>query len=232
MSKALFISPHPDDIAFSCLVAGHSRIQVKHLLTIFGKSCYGFNTSKNDIEMVTLIRKNEDILFADLIHAKLHFWELEDSSITYIKDTYKGSLCINIEFKEALKSMIFNNSYTHIFFPAGLGWHYDHIAVSDMVFKYIIPLFHHSVRFIAYEDLPYTIELTEADINNRIHKLTKKGYIRNVVRRKITGLSAEMQLEAMRIYMSQYDEKEIFTTLKYKLINNKLNENLWIIEAI
>lgn len=233
MSNVLFISPHPDDIAYSCFIAANLYIKNKHLLTIFGKSRYGYQSTNNDVNIISRIRRSEDSLFAEFIQAQLDYIEFEDSSLTFNNDPYSLSSYPNADnLKLTILDNIKKYSYSHVFFPAGLGWHYDHKVVSDIIVKHIIPLFHHSVKFIAYEDLPYVIDLTNNEIDKRISELLTVPPIRKVKRLNIIGGSIHLQREIIKKYSSQYEMTLVDKILNYKCYHNITQENLWMIETI
>lgn len=233
MSNILFIAPHPDDIAYSCFIAANLNVKNKHLLTVFGKSCYGYQSTNNNVDIISRIRKFEDSLFAELIHARFDYNEFEDSSITFNNRPYSLSSYPNVDnIERLLQNTINRQSFSHVFFPAGLGWHYDHRIVSDIIVTQILPLFYHSVKFIAYEDLPYVIDLTNNEIDKRISDLLTVHPIHQVKRLNIRGGSLRLQKEAIKKYSSQYEKPLVDKILNYKSWHNHTQENLWVIETI
>ena len=98
MIEDIFISPHPDDIAYSCFGAFHMS-KNPCLLTVFGRSKYSANHCVNPLDenIVSGIRKKEDILFADYNNASYYSFNFPDTSLT-LSTVKENSICNNFFF--------------------------------------------------------------------------------------------------------------------------------------
>src|SRR3989344_7815375 len=78
--KSLFISPHPDDIAFSISGLLLSKMfKGATLLTIFTGSNYAPNLATTEIAKISHVRKDEDRSFCERFELQYAYLDLKDS---------------------------------------------------------------------------------------------------------------------------------------------------------
>lgn len=178
MPSRVFISPHPDDIAYSCfasLVNPPADPKSTLIITVFNLSLTaldGFGESRS-AEEITQVRRKEDLLFASTIGCNLQFLEFPDTSIRFAKQypveriSRKDKTFSNV--KKSLSDIIVPLlGKVPIYVPLGIGGHPDHCIVRDAV-KDIIhesPVQHSPNFLLFYEDLPYATKFAEPAIKD------------------------------------------------------------------
>lgn len=206
MQTALFISPHLDDVAFSC---GGTLIKLADenwctiLCTIFTKSVLhpkGFalacQLDKNlspDIDYMQL-RRTEDAEFARIANASeaihLDYAEAPHRGYDSAPDLFNG-VHENDEIWREIAGRInetveaFEPSV--IFAPQGIGNHVDHLQTIKAVLanNFLAKLFW-------YQDLPYAIRHSKAAKSDLLQNASKaeKVDITSTIERKILGCCA------------------------------------------
>ena len=168
-TNSLFISPHPDDIAFSiggivreCKFAGT-------LFTVFGASEYAptMQGERSALD-ITRMREAEDRNYASAVGLSLCSAFLPAASSRLgIRNTMtsdRSPYRIGDEDSERMLEGIRRaapGSAPVVFLPAALMGHRDHVICREFV--------RHEERYnssvkIFYEDLPYALSLSEAEI--------------------------------------------------------------------
>lgn len=155
--RALLLSPHPDDIAWS-LGATVARLRAAdvemHVLTFFGRTRYAPGHATHGREEASRVRRAEEQAWATVAGVHLRSFELPDASLRgYDDDTEMGptpdpelvrevARCLSTTLDELRPELLFA--------PAAAGGHVDHAAVRLAV---------SSVRTDAevfwFADLPY-----------------------------------------------------------------------------
>lgn len=233
MIEDIFISPHADDVAYSCYGALNTSRQPV-ILTIFGKSKYVINNKRTthlDINDITQIRKDEDSLFAEMNNAHIYSFDFPDSSITidHSTDIINFKNPYYQEIKESVINFLKNRENYNIYAPIGNGWHWDHILTNQIIIELINENYLNFNRFYLYEDLPYYIDT--------IRHFSIKEYFQSrflfpiEIRRHDVDMSAirEKWKNQYRIYESQFCEDEFNKIHEYKIShkNGRLIERLW-----
>ena len=130
----IFISPQPDDIAYSCFGAVKKSQNPKIVISVFSKSKYAFGRTDNDIFEISQMRRREDCSFAEYVDARYFSFDLDDSSVSFdnsdfVKDKLKRTII------ELLQEAILHNKPCSLYAPIGITWHRDHIITRDAVIK-------------------------------------------------------------------------------------------------
>lgn len=234
MDKALFISPHPDDIAYSCILPSLRSDWDKTIMTIFGRSRYAFGDSKSDIDNTSIIRKQEDERFAQYVDANLIYCTFDDSSITYSNQSNYTSHPNRNEIYTRIENEIINNQYKYVFFPIGVGWHFDHQVIRDIIVKEIIPRYSglYSCKFYMYEDYPYIIDYSREDYAKFIEDLLGEYSHITLQRIHLSACCINEQTYSLDIYESQRDNIEIGQILHCKIEGSRVIEKIWNIVMI
>lgn len=177
MSTALFISPHLDDVAFSCggtLAALKQQGWTVALVTVFTRSVpepKGFalqcQTSKGlgpEVDYMAL-RREEDRAFAELMGVDLRVWgELEEAphrgyaSAAELFQPPRQEDGIRARVEECLRPVLRELKPDRVFVPQALGSHVDHVQVVRAVHGLGIP----GNRIRYYRDTPYAVRQPEA----------------------------------------------------------------------
>jgi LmbE family N-acetylglucosaminyl deacetylase len=174
--KTCFISPHLDDVAFSCggtlLDKAHSGSQVA-LCTVFTASTAatdGFalrcQTDKGipaDVDYMAL-RRSEDLAFARFAGIQNNIWlnfpEAPHrgycSSAELFEDIHSNDTEILDEIVDCLRKLFSHGGFNEVYVPAANGGHVDHrlvlTAIEMAVKEQVI-----TPRVYLYEELPYAI---------------------------------------------------------------------------
>lgn len=229
----LLISPHPDDIAYSCLLPAYDNDNISTVLTVFGQSKYAYGSSNAyNADWVTAIRKSEDLEFCSLINAKLIYLDYADSSISFSSDkTYIDLYPFHRELAEIIKSNIFDHHFRRVYFPMALGWHYDHKIIRDIILKEVAPCCDGIADFVMYEDLPYTLQFSDNDMAIALmHILKDKGYTKltsSIMKSSDTAL----QRQVIDIYKSQYETDTVRQIIKHKIVDGNIVERFHRIDV-
>jgi LmbE family N-acetylglucosaminyl deacetylase len=204
-NNSLFLSPHPDDLAFSAFSALIRNQKEKNTCITFfnissstrwGRIPHGW---ANVPEVLTsILRTFEDRLALVSLGLRSKYLNMSDSKAYQRRNEYPK-----------VKSLLGSNSAPdRIYAPLGVGAHPDHIYVREFAFL-LWNRFGTKPKLLLYEDLPYSFysESKEANFDDCIQNLQS--------RRKITAnivyelLSREQFLRKMRIlkfYFSQMDD--------------------------
>lgn len=227
--KILLIAPHPDDIAYSCLLP--TLVIENHctVMTIFGRSRYVFGTSDNkDIDKVSAIRKHEDLRFCKFIKAEQRYFNFPDSSITFSNDkSYEELYPIRNELTDLIKSEIGEGHYHCIYFPMALGWHYDHSIIRELIVDDVIPLYRDSCEFVMYKDLPYALDFSEGETEAKLTSIMSKFYDLQFFKYTMSLPEIERLNQVINIYASQYESDVVAKLLQYKVLNGQVVETFY-----
>lgn len=204
--RVFYISPHPDDVAFSCFVAIRNSIassEAAHLITIFSESDWtaqlGFVPELKD--SISMLRRREDMAFTARLRCERTEFFLPDSNVRgyserkrYTSEPRFDPIMSQINEKiEDLMSDI--GAPDRVFLPLGLGNHIDHLLTRNLC-RDRFPN-HSEISF--YEDLPYAFGIEEDDIFLVAESI--KLHLQPVLT-DLSALWAEKS-EAIRTYRSQ-----------------------------
>ena len=238
--KRLFISPHPDDIAFSCyasLTNAPSTPRDALILTVFNQSQFSYRNDKRyPAKEVTSWRQGEDVAFATSLGCGLKFLNLPDSSLRHIEYSSEYQILTRDDpmfdvVTESLESIV--NSFrgrSPIFLPLALGDHLDHRIVRDAVREILgrDGVVHDSNLLLYYEDLPYAASLSDHAISRHAGQLMPKAALPLLI--DIDARWNE-KLDGLHFYPSQLETSTISTLLKHaKHVGggSRRAERLWI----
>ena len=225
-----FLSPHPDDIAYSCFgpicLSQHKKV----IVTVYSVSCYAYNSTKNNIYETTELRRNEEKQFAYRRNAEVIFLNYADSSITMHKSIEETNK-MNNRIKQDIQNLIKDYYPCNVYAPIAIGWHVDHINLRDIavhLFKTNRLLVN---KLYLYEDLPYTCDLTTVDYCREINGMTKNLGIRSLVLSElnITLYSGQWHND-IHNYKSQFNLDEYRRMVAYKKKNEQYFERIWEVQ--
>lgn len=177
MSTALFVSPHLDDVAFSCggtLSALKAKGWTVALVTVFTRSVWepkGFalrcQTAKGlgpEVDYMAL-RREEDRAFAKRLGVDLTVWgELEEAphrgyaSAEALFRSPRPDDAIEAAVARCLRPVLWELKPDRVFVPQALGSHVDHVQVVRAARRLGIP----SNRVLYYRDTPYAVRQPDA----------------------------------------------------------------------
>lgn len=173
----IFISPHPDDIAYSCyasLVSPLADCTRTLIVTVFGSSirARGSLGSRGSKDEISAARLQEDREFTSITKCNLLSLKFHDSSLRYKEWVAFDALDpradpVFARVKRALRRIIKTLlGGASIFIPLGIGSHIDHCivreAVRDILCEYWIA--HGSYELFYFEDLPYAAVFKDTEI--------------------------------------------------------------------
>ena len=167
-STRLFVSPHSDDVAFSCggYIASHLG-PGNTLLTVFSRSCWNASEGRQpgSLQRITNIRREEDTEFALRVGFRRVALDLPDSSargysqkLEYDNAPYSDVMMAPLR-RELSSALATAGPMAAVYVPLGVGHHIDHLLVRDMVTE-LCP----SDILVYYEDLPHALRFAEAQI--------------------------------------------------------------------
>lgn len=218
----LFISPHPDDIAYSCYGRWHDSLYQKKLLTVFSSSCYAYDSvCVGQCKKISAERQQEDLKFAQMGEAMLTHLDFEDSSMR--KNIYIDSSDIyHLLCEEILKTGPCN-----IYAPLSITWHHDHIIVRHSVFRYLHEHTHDGDVFL-YEDLPYVCDYLKEQYLEEITRISESlHYVFQPIYISLNQNIQRWKHIVKEVYKSQFNQKEYLKMLQYKRSINGYTERLW-----
>ncbi|RKH10540.1 PIG-L family deacetylase [Corallococcus sp. CA047B] len=177
MSTALFISPHLDDVAFSCggtLAALKQKGWTVALVTVFTRSVpepKGFalqcQTSKGlgpEVDYMAL-RREEDRAFVKRLGVDVSVWgDLEEAphrgyaSPAELFQPPRASDVVGAWVRGCLRPVLWELKPDRVFVPQALGGHVDHVQVVRAVQGLGIP----GNRILYYRDTPYAVRQPDA----------------------------------------------------------------------
>lgn len=208
MTKMTFLSPHSDDIAFSCAGAIQNNIEKWDvtILTIFSRSRYTHaHALDNDPETVTAARMQEDRDYCDSIGATYRYVGFSEGNLRGYPDLrslyHNESGTDDRDFesiKHSVADILSNDPEAIIWSPIGLGHHIEHLITVQIALD--LEREGREVRF--YEDLPYASEFTMEHIDALVNDTLGK---RTPVYSDITD-TLDHKLQALQLYPSQISE--------------------------
>ena len=216
----IFISPHPDDVAFSCygsitnpLATGSRALMV----TVFGRSVFlevkdpNMKMEDEDVKHVSRIRLLEDEAFARYVNCDIETLVLPDTSIRYPNrlgqrtDVLPTQDPIYQDVLNDLRPILENfiNQGVHIYVPLGIGEHLDHLIVRCAVQELcnssqILTANCAELRF--YEDIPQATRFTEIE---KLHYARHNVHLSAISSKVDLDQRWSRKLKGMQLYKSQ-----------------------------
>ena len=238
----LFISPHPDDIVFSCygsLVNAPANPTDALIVTVFDRSRFSFRNDKcYSDELITGWRRDEDRAFAKLLGCRHMSLGLPDSSIRNAGQNtdYQKSIEEEKEIHEIVRAeleIILNpfRGRSPIYVPLALGSHIDHRIVRQVIQEILIDsdgVTHKPHLLLYYEDLPYAQARSDAAIRKQAESALSSN-----VAPLLVDLDAiwDEKLAGIRVYASQLEASTVSTLKQHaEHVGGGLRraERLWI----
>jgi LmbE family N-acetylglucosaminyl deacetylase len=180
-SRVVVLSPHSDDAALS--LAGTLKILADEAVAITILTCFSYsagltNQNPGHPDDVTRLRKEEDIIFRNLVsdRIRLEWLDLPDAPLRghSLESLFLGSGFKNQDFAAKASILKFLNSVncenSYLFAPLAIGGHIDH-RIARQVGMHLLLSGSHSIVF--YEDLPYAGAFTLEDIEQYIQLLAQ-----------------------------------------------------------
>ena len=222
-----FISPHPDDIAYSCFGPICFSQHKKVIVTVYSVSCYAYNSTKNNIYETTELRKNEEKLFAQRRNADVIFLNYADSSVTMQKTSI-----MNNQIEQDINNLIKKHYPCNVYAPIAIGWHVDPINLRDISVHLFKTNPHLVNKLYLYEDLPYACDFSTIDYNNEIENLKKYLGINSLVLSElnITLYSGQWH-DDVHNYKSQFNLDESRRMVAYKKREEHYYERIWEVKG-
>lgn len=207
--RHLFLSPHPDDIAFSAF-ASLVRVppgETRTLVTVFSRSCYTYAAPGVREEALTISsrRMEEDSRFARAHGAEWVPLGFADSSLRplrageeYRRASGEEPLYPSVLAKlRGLLEAAGPEAVCHV--PLGISQHVDHLMVRDAV----LALRGGPQGLVFHEDLPYAERHTEEQVRDFVHALGVEPPLESE-RVELTR-SWDAKRRAVRMYESQLE---------------------------
>jgi len=228
VTSILFLSPHPDDIAWSigCLVDKIAHLSDSRMITLFSVCNYTPTIGRYTTDQATKIRITEDKQFCLTVgirHATLDFAEGLVRGYPDIDSLFrfdKGSADpIYVDVRDRLRRYMETEIADLVFSPIALGHHIEHLICRDVAMD-LCPV----SKLLFYEDLPYAGFLSEAFIHEEITKHLGK----DMQPFRTQGCYVK-KLTLSAIYFSQF-RAEVWQPIWHhanRLGNVKLVEQIW-----
>lgn len=230
--RIVLLSPHPDDIAYSLGGSVYLIPPNCHsiIITVFNKSIYVSESSTNlNKQNITLLRKREELSYADRIGVQQFFLNFPDASIlgytaqSELQGNYKDKrfkyVCSKID------NLLCSISPDLIFCPIAIGKHIDHRIVFEAAY---LSFLKNKWNMLYYEDLPYVYYADKVDLTTlTVDKLKTKTStifcdITEVIEKKRSNLF---------IYQSQVTPRDETAIINYAqrihFERNCFAERLW-----
>ena len=247
-NKILFIEPHPDDIALSCggfFIKSREHYEI-HVLTVFTRGSLStfpwrrqINLAEKEYENLRILESKlaiEDFAKCNNIILRWPLALMRTHSDSY-QEIDMNDLQIVEKLFNIIKKMFYENKYSIIIGPLGVGRHIDHLICSEAILKIRKEL---NVNIYLYEDMPYS--LNKISYGSRMNELKKK-YSLESFGDNISGL-INKKAAFLSIYKSQFDDytcsqirgmmlslgRAIASETKSEEITYDVAERLWMLK--
>ena len=204
----LFVSPHLDDVAFSCggsLIAASRAGEKVILCTVFTQtptklSPFAFELQrKNDIAPdvdYMALRRSEDIRFVQFARIREPIWlDFPDGPVrgySSIEDLFGKILQEDIDLEHritrSLSEVIRSESVSEVYAPACNGGHVDHRIVRAAVINARQEQKRRSKLYF-YEEIPYALRRKPSTWKPGRDWIAEPREITELLRGKITGMA-------------------------------------------
>ncbi|UQS29889.1 PIG-L family deacetylase [Streptomyces fradiae] len=216
--RTLLVSPHPDDVAYSCggLLAAVGRPAHATLLTVFTRSAWALprRLRRAGARVVSERRREEELRYCRLrglaeyrplgfADAGLRGYDDESElSSPAEADDVRGAV------EEAVAEAIRDAGADTVLAPAAVGGHVDHLLVHGAVRGAVgrggpLTLF--------YEDLPYAGQRDAVDVERTLREARGLVPFASV---DISGV-VQQKVRGMYVYGSQTDDECVRETLRH-----------------
>ncbi len=222
----LFISPHLDDAVYSCsqlirYMKNNNRILVVSIFTqynnknknVFTNGEKRFQEDKDAMESIGI-----DKLYLNypelMIRNNMNDYSLYNQIIEPIKTLFhcKNDNYLTYSINYDIQNIIDEHNIEEVYFPAGIGFHPDHILTYRSCYNL------KNVKLLVYEDFPYCI--------NNIYRFLRIPFI-NVKPHSIVKVSESLKKSDIMKYESQY--KIIFENIDLEKILQSYYEKYYYV---
>lgn len=225
----IYLSPHYDDIAFSL----SSFIRPNNLLIdVFTISNYIENLSYNSKNIsVSNIRKNEEKLFTsinNLDFIKLDFRDrgMMGNPFSFYYNVARNNI-LEKRLMSLITSLIVTNNKTTLYCPLGVGKHYNHLQIFNIIQKnYEKLLKNFEIKF--YAESPYLSY--KNNLINRKRNLKQWFLEHNIkeYKNELNSIQIKQKIKNLMCYKSQFNNISVKTILsKLTTDNSKIYEIIY-----
>ncbi|MEU7725115.1 PIG-L family deacetylase [Streptomyces sp. NPDC040724] len=207
--RTLLVSPHPDDVAYSCggLLAAVGRPAHATLLTVFTRSAWALprRLRRAGARVISAQRRQEELRYCRM-RGLAEYWPLgfADASLRGYDDVAEVSSPLEADgmrdaVEEAVADAVGRSDADTVLAPAAVGGHIDHLLVHGAV--------HGAARegalVLFYEDLPYAGQHEAAAVERTLRDERRLVPFAGV---DISGV-VEQKVRGMYVYGSQTDDE-------------------------
>lgn len=207
LMQDIYLSPHYDDIAFSL----SSFIKPNSLLiNVFTISNYIENQNYNSKNIsVSTIRENEEKLFTSLNNlnfVKLCFFDrgIQGNPFSFYHDVLNDDVLEKTLISQ-ITSLIVTNQKPTLYCPLGVGKHYNHLQVFNIIQKnYEELLKNFEIKF--YAESPYLSY--KNNLENRKRNLKQWFSEQNIkeYKKELNSAQIKQKIKNLMCYKSQFIE--------------------------
>nr|CAG34711.1 RacJ protein [Streptomyces ribosidificus] len=216
--RTLLVSPHPDDVAYSCggLLAAVGRPAHATLLTVFTRSAWALpkRLRRAGARVISARRREEELRYCRLRgltgYQALGF---DDASLRGYDDEAEVSSpaeadAVRGAMEDAVADAVRASGADTVLAPAAVGGHIDHLLVHGAVRGAVAG---GGALALFYEDLPYAGQHELADVERMLREE------RGLVPYAGVDISAvvEGKVRGMYVYGSQTDDECVRETLRH-----------------
>ncbi|MBI5163887.1 MAG: PIG-L family deacetylase [Magnetospirillum sp.] len=176
--RLVVAAPHPDDAAFACgglLATAAARGLEIVIVTFCTRTFYVYGNRDGDVDAATAMRRREEEAYAALLGAgcRLVYLDYLDAivrrgTLDAVFDVSRddaADAAMKGEIAAHLRMALTAGEPAALLLPLGLGRHVDHRVVRDGGLAGAADA---AAAVILYEDLPYAIDYTEAEIRAHV----------------------------------------------------------------
>ncbi|MEU7282078.1 PIG-L family deacetylase [Streptomyces sp. NPDC045431] len=216
--RTLLVSPHPDDVAYSCggLLAAVGRPAHATLLTVFTRSAWALpkRLRRAGTRVISDRRREEELRYCRLRGlADYRPLGFDDAGLRgYDEETEVSSPAeadgVRGAVEAAVADAVRTSGADTVLAPAAVGGHVDHLLVHGAVRGAVAdggPL------VLFYEDLPYAGQHDLADVERTLRH--ERGLV-PFADVDISGV-VEQKVRGMYVYGSQTDDECVRETLRH-----------------
>ncbi len=206
----IYLSPHHDDVCFSL---GHlARRQGGHVVNIFTRSAYTARGAETRIDAVTALRLAEDQAFIQAAGLSRHDLFLEEPSLighapfdlTNLKAAVARTTERLLPFLLDLLPATGDPRDVHLYCPAGIGGHRDHVSTLLAV-AHAHERLRERCTLHLYEDLHYASRAAARDSGLQEAARAFAGLMLSATAHFMSEADAARKMQLIGLYASQHD---------------------------
>ncbi|GAA4932931.1 PIG-L deacetylase family protein [Streptomyces coeruleoprunus] len=213
--RTLLVSPHPDDVAYSCggLLAAVGRPAHATLLTVFTRSAWALpkRLRRAGVRVISARRREEELRYCRLRGlADYRPLGFDDASLRGYDDVAEVSSSVEADglrgaVEEAVSAAVRASGADTVLAPAAVGGHIDHLLVHGAVRGAV----GNGALLLFYEDLPYAGQHDLGDVERTLRD--ERGLV-PYAGVDVSGV-VEDKVRGMYVYGSQTDDECVRETL-------------------